>query len=581
MDVKQNGGEKQSLLYGALILSIAAVLSRVAGGLLFKIPLQQLGETVFSHFDNSYEIFSVIYTVSTAGLPIAVSRMVSQSIALGKVRDVRVIRRVSNRIFLLTGVIGMAAMLIAAQIYPKFIGSPDSTLTMMIMAPSVVFCCMVSAYRGICEGTGNMYPTAISQIMEVVGKLCFGWGLAWGAQRYTQWCFETGRPGFGGVIAATAEEAFAASSAYVAAAAMIGVTIGSIMAFLYVWIRHRIKGDGIPREALKAAPHAAAGGVVLRALVAMAVPVALGTLATQITSIIDTVSLKRSLAVLIETHGTQVSEIYSDLLKTARAEDVLSFLIANRGTAMTYVTLVPSITLTLGISSIPVISSAWALNNKAKLQKTVSTVLRITVLVSMPAGFGMSVLSGPLMNLIYGAGRYMVAADMLKIYGPAVVFICLVGPINAMLQAMGRSDIPAKIVLVGGAVKLVLNIILVGIPEINIMGAAYSTLACYAVMVVMSLAALRKVADIRMQLRRTFVRPAIASIGCCAAAWVTNLVMSQFVSGRISAVVAIAVAAVFYVILLFFTKTLQKDDILLLPKGQKVAEVLEKYGWIG
>ena len=572
--------ERQSFLHGALILSVAAILTKIIGALFFKIPLQNINQTAYGYFEAAYNIYIPLYTVSAAGFPVAVSLLVSESLALGRYRDIRVIHRVANRIFFVTGTLGTVLMFIAAFLYPNFVHMPPVLLTMLVMAPSILFCCMVSAYRGVYEGSRNMYPTAISQILEAVGKLAVGLGLAAGALHLGQWQFEHGGVVFG-KAASSASEALEISLPYIAAGGMVGVTFGSFLSLAYLVLRYRLKGNGITRAELASSPRPYSPKRIFRRLLAFAIPVALGTLATQLTNLIDVVSLQRCLAVVVEQSGDVIREMYASQIAASGTNDILAYLTANRGIAMTYVNLVPNITLTLGISALPVITSAWAMKNRPQLKKMVSVVLRITLLVALPSGIGLSLMAKPILNLIYDPVTASVAGPQLQVLGIAVVFICLTAPINSMLQAMGRADIPAKIVLVGGLVKLVLNIALVLQPRLNIMGSAYSTLACYIVMVLLSLAALRRVVGIRLNWRMIFVKPLAASLLCGASAWVTNALLSKVISVRISAVIAILAAVVVYIVALLLVKAIEKDDVLMLPKGEKIAQVLEKHNWIG
>ena len=572
--------KRQSFLQGALILTMAAVLTKVIGALFFKIPLQRLSADATGLFATAYNIYVPIYTVCTAGFPIAVSRMVSESMTLGKFRDVRVIFRVSFKVFFLTGTVGTVLMLGAAFVYPSFVGMPGCRLTMLIMAPAILFCCLISAYRGVYEGSRNMIPTAVSQIVEAVGKLLLGLGLAAGAMQYGTWCFEQGRPVFG-KVAETADEALTFTLPYVAGGAMVGVTAGSLLALLYIMIRYRRTGTGITRAELQSAPRPASSRTMFRRLLRFAIPVALGTLATQLTNLIDVVSLQKCLELVVRNNLDFIRGMYG-FAEGIEKSQLIANLTGNRDIAITYVNLVPNITLTFGVSALPVITSAWAVRDKRQLRSMVSTVLRMTLLIALPAGIGMSVLSGPIIRMIYNSpGSMAISAPMLGILGWAVIFICLVAPINAMLQAMGRADIPAKIVLIGGAVKLLLNTTLVMNPHINIMGSAWSTLACYIVMVVLSLLALRRVMNMRLRWRAIFIKPLLAALLCGAAAWASDGLLGLVIPTKIATVLAILIAMIVYIMALFLLRAIDKDEIIMLPKGQKIAQILEKHGWIG
>lgn len=574
------GRQKQSFLHGAMILSVAAILTKVIGALFFKIPLQNLNNTAYGYFATAYNIYVPLYTISTAGFPIAVSRMVSESITLGRYRDVRVIYRVAVKIFFTTGAVGTVLMLIASFIYPNFVHLPNAKLTMLVMAPAILFCCLVSAYRGVYEGSRNMYPTAISQIIEAIVKLVLGLSLAAGAMKLGQWQFSKGLPVFGRV-AQDAEEAVALSLPYVAAGAMVGVTIGSFFALFYVMVRYHRHGSGITREELISSPKPRSQQSVFRALLSFAIPVALGTLATQLTNIIDVVSLQKCLAVVLEKHTDIVQGMYASQIAANGTNDVLAFLTGNRDIAMTYVNLIPNITLTFGISALPVITSAWALKDRRQLKKMVALVLRITLLVALPSGIGLSVLARPILRLINGGVVADIAGPMLEVLGVSVVFICLVAPINAMLQAMGRADIPAKIVLVGGGIKLVLNLLLVLNPHLNIMGSAYSTLVCYMVMVLLSLISLRRVVRVKLHWRSIFIKPLVASLCCGAAAWASDGLLGMVIPQKAATILAVLIAALIYIFVLLTLKAISRDEVLMLPKGQKIAQILEKHDWIG
>ncbi|HCA28535.1 MAG TPA: polysaccharide biosynthesis protein [Ruminococcaceae bacterium] len=571
---------KQSFLHGALILSFAAILTKIIGALLFKIPLQNINMTAYGYFTLAFNIYVPIYTVSTAGFPIAVSRMVSHSLTLGRYRDIKIIHKVANKVFLITGSVGTLLMILSAFIYPSFVKMENARLAMLVMAPSVLFCCLLTSYRGVYGGSRNMIPTAISQIVEAVGKLIFGISLAAGALYLGQWQFSHGQVVYG-IVAESSEQALEYSLPYIAAGGMFGVTAGSFFSFAYLVLFYRRNGSGITRQELENAPKPKRPNVIFRSLLRFAIPVALGTLATQLTTLIDAISFQKCLAIVIEKNGNILREIYSQVISAGKVNDLNGFLTGTRDAALTYVNLVPNITLSLGISALPVITSAWALNDRVQLRRMVSNVLRITLLISLPSGIGLSVLAKPILKMFYDPFVVQVAGPQLEVLGISVVFICLVAPINAMLQAMGRADVPAKIVLVGGAVKLFLNIVLVLNPRINVIGSAYSTVACYTIMVILSFVFLKRIMGMKLRWRSIFLKPLFATVCCSTAAWAVNGILSRFVSNSISVLSAISVAVFVYIWALLSIRAVKREDVLMLPKGQKIAQILEKYDWIG
>lgn len=282
--------KKQSYVQGALILSVAVMISKIVGAL-FKIPLQMMSQVAFGYFNTAYEIYVPISTIAMAGLPIAVSRMVSESITLKRYRDVRMVYRVAVKTFLITGSVGALLMFVVSFFYTRMINAPGALYSMLVMSPTIFFCCLVSAHRGLYEGTRNMVPTATSQVIEAVGKLVLGLTFAYGALLYGRWQFSQGKPVFG-TMATDAANADVLSYPFVAAGAMLGVTLGSFFALIYMMIRHRRHGTGlqVSREEYAAAPRPRSSRAIFRALMAIAIPVALGSLATQVTNLIDAVS---------------------------------------------------------------------------------------------------------------------------------------------------------------------------------------------------------------------------------------------------------------------------------------------------
>lgn len=582
---EQAPNKSQSFLQGALILSVAAVISKVVGAL-FKIPLQKMaGMVAWGYFEIAYQFYMPIYTIAIAGLPLAVSRMVSESIALKQYRDVHTIYRLAIKIFLGFGVAGTLIMWLGAEAYANFVGIPESRQCIWVMAPTVFFCCLVSAHRGLYEGTRNMIPTAISQIIESAGKLVLGIGFGYAAMWWGEHQFAQGKAVFGQVVE-TAEQATAISQGYVAVGAMLGVTIGSALAWVYtMWYHHRV-GEGVTPSQLLYAPAARSNKTVFRAMMAIAIPITLGSLATQLTSILDSLSLQRCLKVVMDGDGAQVvQDMYQTQLAAAGvsgADKILAWLTGNRGTALTYVNIVPNITMTLGISALPVVTSAWTLKDHKQLKSTVESALRITMLIALPCGILLSVLAEPLMYVIYGQTDISeVVGILLHTLGIATIFMCLVAPINSLLQAVGRADIPVKIILVGGVIKLILNVVLVMQPSININGSSYSTLVCYIVMVILSLRAVRKVMGIRLQWSSVVIKPLMASLFCGMAALGSNMLLELVMPQRIAPVLACVMAGIIYLVALIMLKAFTREDLLMLPKGKKIVEVLEKHGKIG
>lgn len=571
----------QSFLEGALILVAATVIVKVIGAI-FKIPLGNLlGEEGFGYFSVAYNMFTPLYSLAMAGLPVAVARMVSASAAMGEYRDVKKILRISTAAFTVTGGLGSIIMLLGAGVYSeKIVATPAAFLSIICLAPAVFFCCMMSSRRGYYEGLKNMYPTAISQVIEAVVKLILGLLLSWLVIYIGKTQFENGQVVFG-TLCDTEKEANAIIYPFASAAAILGITLSTAFGALYLHIRYLRKGDSITNEMLAASPSAKGSKEILKALIAIALPVSLGTLATTITSFIDSSSVLNRLKYVMEIAPQTITSMYGGIENAAT--DIPDFIYGAYCYAISIFNLVPTITTTFAISALPAVTAAFTLKDREQTKNSVESVLRITSLVAFPAGLGICVLAKPILSLLYPARvlGVSIAAPALSLLGIAVIFVALIGPINSMLQAVGRADVPVKLMLIGGAVKIITNFILVSVPTINVKGAPIGTVLCYVFLFLTSMVILCKQINMVPSIRTTFLKPFAAAVLCAAAAIGSYTLLSNFISSKISTAISIIFAALIYAICLLIFRALTKDDINMLPKGKIFVKILEKYKLIG
>ncbi|MBQ2972850.1 MAG: polysaccharide biosynthesis protein [Clostridia bacterium] len=603
--------KKQSVLNGAMMLMFAVVLVKLIGAL-FKIPLtDMLGATGRGYFNSAYEVYTPIFAISMAGLPVAVSRMVAENVALNKYRDARMVFRVSQRIFILVGIVGTLVLLLAAYPYTVFVAGSKSLPAVLCVAPSIFFCCYMSAYRGYYEGLRNMTPTAISQVIEALGKLLIGLALAKivisvGVNQYEAGMLASGNVSsvvFGNTVTSDTE-ANSVIIPWAAAGAVMGVTVGSIASTVFLIIRHKLKGDGFTRVQLVNSPKAAPSDSIAKEMIKIAIPMVISALVLNITNLIDTVTIQSRLISALNSDFNTVmqmhSEAFNEAVRLSRLnindiKEVKNYLWGVYGTALDFKNLVPTITIQLGVSALPALAAAWAVKEKSSIKSTVETVIRISMLVALPAGIGMAALSKPILEIIYARGLSSDAipsvVPILAAYGLATPVMAISTPTTNMLQAIGRTDIPVKSVVVGAIVKIICNFVLVGNPKINIYGAVVGTVLFYVVIVVCNLTSLIKISQVKVNWKSVFVKPAICAALCGITAFAANgLLTTLFPSdpsqsiinmGTISAVISIGLAVIVYAVSLLLIKGIAREDVIVLPKGEKIAKTLEKYGLLG
>lgn len=594
-----------------MMLMFGVVLVKLIGAL-FKIPLtDMLGATGRGYFNSAYEVYTPIFAISMAGLPVAVSRMVAENVALNKHREARMVFNVSKRIFILVGVIGTLVLLIAAYPYAHFVAGIKSLPAVLCVAPSIFFCCFMSAYRGYYEGLRNMTPTAVSQVIEALGKLLIGLALAKivisiGMNQYEAGMLASGNVSatvFGNSVTSDTE-ANSVIIPWAAAGAVFGVTIGSVASTLFLMICHKIKGDGFTRVQLVNSPKSAPSDVIAKEMIKIAIPMVISALVLNITNLVDTMTIQsRILSALNADFDTVLqmhSESFNEAVRLSRLnlndiKEVKSYLWGAYGMALDFKNLVPTITIQLGVSALPALAAAWAVKDKKSTKSTIETVIRIGMLIALPAGIGMAALAEPILNIIYARGSssdaVAVVTPILVAYGLATPVMAISTPTTNMLQAIGRTDIPVKSVVVGAIVKIICNFVLVGNPKINIYGAVVGTILFYVVIVVCNLTSLLRISKVKVNWASVLLKPLICAALCGVTAYAANgLLTTIFPSdpsqsilnmGTVSAVISIGLAVVVYAISLLLIKGIAREDVIVLPKGEKIAKTLEKYGLLG
>ncbi len=555
----ENKRKQQSFEYGAIILLCSTVLVKLIGGA-FKIPLSNLiGDLGFGYFSSAYDLFNPIYSLAMAGLPIAVSRVVAEHMSKARYRDVRQSLRITRKIFWLTG---FAALVIMFLLIGPFVRATDKTgqtvYSIYAIAPTVLFCCVMSAYRGYYEGLRNMYPTAISDIIEALSKLILGYLFAFIAMKLWN------------------------NVAYAAAGAILGVTVGAVLAALFLELNYRIKGDGISPLELQNSPEPSNSRAAAKALIIIAIPIALSSLANSIASLVDVSMVKWQLSNLMGEHSDTIRNMYEESIseyntiydgKPLTNDALPTFLYGIRSKAFTIYNLIHALTTILGVSALPVLATSWTQRNMPLVKKNIESMLKFIALIAIPSGVGLIALGAPIMGLLYKTEASVeIGGTMLSIYGIAAVFAGISVPMTNMLQAVGKQVASLRNVAIGAAIKVVFNFIFVSIPEINIQGAAIGTVICYLFIFVANTVTLIRATGVVPNFFKSLGKPFIAAVFCGIAAYGVSL----FDDSKINTLLAIGAAVVVYFIALVILNAFEVDDVITLPKGDKIAKIMLK-----
>lgn len=552
-------------MLGSIVLISSVILTKIIGAL-FKIPLANiLGGTGMGYFSSAYAIFLPVYAISVTGLPTAVSRMVAENMAYGRYVNVRKIRRVAVIGFSLIGILSSLLIVLFASPFAKYVVDNERALPALIaMAPCIFFGSVMAVYRGYYEGLRNMTPTAISQVIEALAKLMCGLGFALLTVKYVENRYYMGQTIFGHTYN-TLGGAQKESLPYVAAAAILGVTVSSMIACLYLVIKYHVRGDGITKQMLQKDTSTDRMRTLMKNLLIIVVPIALGSVVTNLTSLIDLGTIIRTLRTTIYNNQQYFTENFSEVIK----DDITLKMLPNfiygsfTGLALTVFNLVPSLTCMFGKGILPGLAEAWTVSDDKKVKKCVNSVVAVTSLIAIPAGMGIFVLAEPVLQFLYSArnAEIIVSAPSMMYLGIGIIFLSLSIPAFSMLQAIGRADLPVKIMGVGVIVKLIGNLGLMRIPHINVAGAGIATTVCYMIICSLSLISLKKLTHVKYDVMRLFIKPAFGGALCAISAHLSYKYLEAFLSLRLSLLISIFIGAIIYVVSLYLMNIIDKTIV--------------------
>ena len=527
------GVRKQNFLGGVAVLTTAVVVVKIISAL-YKIPLNNIldGEGV-GHFTIAYNVYGFLLQLSLAGFPLALSKLTSEQLALGHYNQVRRQFRVAAGLFFCLGASASAIMFFGAAPIAAALNDSLAYYSIKVLAPAVFFVCLIGCCRGYTQGLGDMVPTAVSQILEASFKLVIGLALAWYMLYRLGARVEIG-----------------------AAAAIFGVSVGAAAAMLFCILflaRHRLEN--------RSADTPERARTILKRLLVIGVPITLGSSVMSIITIID---------------QTVVMARLQDAL--GLTEKVAATLYGQYTFGMTLFNLPGTFVYPVTISMIPAVSAALTRRNGRYAHRIVSASFRLVTMLALPAGVGMSILAGPILQLLYPAVPETAAAATyhLQLLGVASVFICLMLLCNAVLQAYGRVYIPIVTAAIGGTLKIISNYTLCGDPDFGIRGAPISTLLCYAVIALLDLTAVAVVLGReRPRYLRLLLKPALATaVMALAARGSFDALYGAGFSEKGAVLLAVLLAVAVYGALALLLRMVTREDLSLLPRGEKIAKIL-------
>lgn len=532
------------ILKGTAILGIAGIFVKILGAV-FRIPLTALiGTEGMAYYGYAYPLYSLFLVIATAGIPVAISRMVSEKIAYNDFSGAQRVFRVSRWLLLAIGVFAFAVCFFGAELIAKYVSKDmGAVLPIKAIAPALIFVPVMSAYRGYFQGRQNMNPTAISQFIEQIFRVAVGLILA-------------------SVMVAQGLEMAAAGATF-------GATVGSIAGLLIIMLIYALNKKAInyhlrqSRQIHTERRKKEKTMAIVKQILIIAIPITIGASILPLVNFADSAIVTRR---LLDGGFTDVEarELWGQL----------------SGYCNTMVGLPQVLTQAVAVAMVPAIAAAYRLRNRAEIDENINLGMRISMIIGMPCAAGMIALAEPILLLLFSseAASAISAAPTLMVMCLGVPLMALLQTTNGILQGVNRQVLPMKNLAIGAVAKIILTYVLVAIPSLNIKGAAIGSVFVYGIALILNLRDMKRYTKVKVDFMLTYIKPTAASVimGICAFASY-KILFGALGSNSLATLGAVVVGVIVYGVLILATKAITKEEIGRLPKGGKLVKILDKF----
>lgn len=502
---------KQSLLKASLVLGIAGIVARFLG-LFFRWPLIMLiGDEGVGYYQMSYPLY-MFFVAIASGVPVAISKMISERKIRGDIKGIFEIVKESTILMMFLGIGTSLFLFIFAKPIISFLKWDNKSYYSLIgisFAPFIIS--IMTIYRGFFQGLQNMTPSGVSQILEQIGRVVIGVGLAY-------------------ILLPKGIE-------YAAGGAAFGAAAGGIIGVIYLYKKYKSVKKVMWNKKIHINKD------ILTEILKIALPISIGATVGTIMSLIDSVLVPRK---LLEAglNSEQATILYAQLTGKANV-------IAN----------IPlTLSMALGTSLIPIIAENYITRNRRELNEKIQLSLKLSLIIAFPCALGLYFLSDPIMKLIFPGMSE--GAIILKYVSLTIPFIILTQTTTSIMQGVGHYIRPIINLFIGCLIKIILTYLLVSIKEINIYGAIIGSISAYLVSTILNIASLKKKIKISININKIFIKPFIASgammIGVMYSYY---FLLRKTESNGLSCLISIFLGIIIYMILIIILRVFTINEI--------------------
>ena len=534
--------KKNTFAKNVLMLMFSQVLIKLLG-LIYRLAITNVKgfcDVGNGYYSAGYQVYAVLLIISSQGIPGAVSKLVSNKVAKGKYNEAHRVFKVSMVVFGIIGFIASLLLLLSANfVSSKILNVPDVSYVLKVLSPAIFFVCVSAVIRGYFAGLGTMKASSISQALEQF---------------------------FNCVLTITFVYALIGKEPYImAAGGNLSTTLAILISFSYliVFYKKNIKewreeSDDVvitTKEENKK---------MVKMIIATAIPLTVGSVISVVTSFIDTVTVSNCIQIAYS--GILKSKILLEK-EAMRLTGILS-------KVDTLVNLPLAVNLSFYSALIPEITAAISKKDFKSASKKISFSISSSLLILIPCAIGFIVLADPILKMLYPNASD--GAHILQIAAVTMVFVGINHTIQGSLFGLGKMYTPALALLIGCVIKIGLNLVLITNPNINIYGAVISSFICQFVVFMIVYITMKRNIKVKFEPVKHIIKPLLAGLIMGAVIFFINYLFNGVIRNSILTIINIMIGAVVYLISVFALKILSKDEILMLPKGEKIYNLLVK-----
>lgn len=537
-----NNSKRDGFIMQAGILAMAGIIVRIIG-ILYRSPLTAIiGDEGNGYYSTAYNIYAIILLISSYSIPSAISKVIAQRLAVEEYRNAQKIFHCTFIYVIVVGGIASAFAFFGAG----FLVEENSVMVLRVFAPTIFLSGLLGVLRGYFQAHRTMVQTSVSQIIEQILNAIVSIGAAYF------------------LIQTVAGQSDTTKAIYGAMGSAIGTGSGVLIGLVYMWLAYQtVRKDTLQKVKNDTSHFELSYKQIFVIIFTMVTPFILSTFIYNFSTSLNQTIYTKIMKYIVRMEESQIAVNYGIFAGKAVVISNIPIAIASA----------------MSSAMIPNISTSYAQGNFEKSRQQVHMAVKTTMLISIPCAAGMFALARPVTLLLFPQKSSLdLAASLLRVICISVIFYALSTLTNAVLQGIGKVNIP----VINAAVALVVQtIVLAGLlllTKLSLYALAIAMILYSFLMCLLNNMAVRKYLSYRQEWKRSFILPGIAALMMGLVAYYCYAgVYAVIPSNVISLAVSVVTAAFVYFLLIIKTKAISEEELSDIPKGKMLVRVCRKF----